>query len=120
MLEVALVIAGCDIVVTNQTAARAIAEGIKHPCVLMERWDLCPNVDFVRPGVYDGDAVREFLSRQAAIPSVRDALVAEAHKATGGGECPPAVQDAQNSNQRQGPRDFRHSQRGGARVSKLC
>lgn len=94
MLEMASVIAGCDIVVTNQTAARAIAEGIKHPCVLMERWDFCPNVDFVRPGVYDGDAVREFLSRQSAIPSVRDTLIAEAHKAQAAANVPPAVQEA--------------------------
>jgi len=57
-------------------------------------WDFCPNVDFCRPGVYDGDAVREFLVAASRNTSVRDALVAEAHKAQAAANVPPAVQDA--------------------------
>jgi hypothetical protein len=70
MLEMARVIAGADLVVTNQTAAHAIAEGLKKPAVLLERWEAYPNVDFAREGVYTGERVAEYLAAhpKAAAP----------------------------------------------------
>jgi hypothetical protein len=51
LAEMARVIAGAELVITNQTAAYAIAEGLKKT-VILERYPRCPNVDFDRPGVY--------------------------------------------------------------------
>lgn len=61
MAEAARVIAGAEIVITNQTAGYAIAEGLKKT-VLLERYLRCPNVDFNRPGVYTGERVLDFLN----------------------------------------------------------
>jgi hypothetical protein len=72
LLEVAQVIAGCDLVITNQTAGRAIAEALKKP-VVMERYEECPNVEFDRPDVWSGDErVLEFIASTDPInkPSV--------------------------------------------------
>jgi len=60
--EMARVIAGAELVVTNQTAAYAIAEGLKKPAVLLERWEAYPNVDFVREGVYTGERVKQYIA----------------------------------------------------------
>jgi hypothetical protein len=51
----ARVIAGAELVITNQTAGYAIAEGLKKT-VLLERYPLCPNVDFDRAGRAHGRA----------------------------------------------------------------
>ncbi len=61
LLDVAQVIAGVDLVITNQTATYALAEAMKKPCVL-ERCPWVPNVDFDRPDVWSGERVKEFLA----------------------------------------------------------
>lgn len=53
LLEVARVIAGCQLFIGNQSSAYAIAEGLRKPAVL-EVWPFDPNCIFKRPGVFHG------------------------------------------------------------------
>lgn len=65
LLEMAQVIAGAELVITNQTCGYAIAESLKKP-VLLERFARCPNVDFNRPDVYAGERVIEYVNAHPA------------------------------------------------------
>ncbi len=60
LYEVAMVLKGADLIVSNQTASYAIAEAMKCR-VALERWEKCPNVDFFREGIYVGEKVKELL-----------------------------------------------------------
>lgn len=61
LLDVARVIAGAELVITNQTCAYAIARGLGKR-VALERWPFCPNVDFApREGLYTGERILELL-----------------------------------------------------------
>lgn len=65
MAEIVRVIAGAELVITNQTAGYAIAEALKKT-VILERYAACPNVDFAREGVYHGERIRDFLNAEDA------------------------------------------------------
>lgn len=65
LLEMAQIIAGAELVITNQTCGYAIAESLKKP-VLLERFAKCPNVDFNRPDVYTGERVMQYVNAHPA------------------------------------------------------
>jgi hypothetical protein len=55
LLDLARVVAGCDLFVGNQSAPRAVAEGLKRP-VVVEQSDKLPDTHWHRPDAWYGSA----------------------------------------------------------------